>query len=141
MRHFVRFASIIFIFSAVPGAFAQAAAESVLLHGNVAAAGAKSGTSLGKAINKATNKINNSVRTTTQRPAISSSMTVQIERTPLPDNATTASARPMPTTQPAPAAAPRTSMIVSMQGGRVTRPATPKTVTSQSSATIAPQQN
>ena len=139
MRYFVRLAIIIFILSAIPVACAQAAAESVLLHGNVAAAGAKSGAALGKAINKSTTKISNSVHAAAQRPAISSSMTVQIERTPLPENA--ASALAVPTALPVGASAPRTSMIVSMQGGRVTRPAPPKTATSPSSTTATPQQN
>jgi hypothetical protein len=139
MRHIVRLAIFFAIFSIAPAAFAQAAAETVLLHGNVTGATAKSGTALGKAINKASSQVSNKVHTTTQQ-SVESGMTFQVERTPLRQTTPTTNSQATSTTQAA-ATPAHNSMIVSMQGGRVTRPIVPKSGASQTADKNATQNN
>ncbi len=139
MRHIVRLAIIFPVLSIAPAAFAQAAAESVLLHGNVTGTTAKAGTALGKAINKASSQVSNKVHTTGQQP-VESGMTFQIEGTPLRQATPTNNSQSTPTTQAA-TTPTRNSMIVSMQGGRVTRPIVTKAGTSPSAEKNATQTN
>ena len=139
MRHIVRLATIFAVLSFAPAAFAQAAAESVLLHGNVTGTTAKAGTALGKAINKASSQVSNKVHTTTPQ-SVDSGMTFQIERTPLRPATPTNNSQPPSTTQAA-ANPAHNSMIVSMQGGRVTRPIAPKNGTAPTAEKNATQNN
>jgi len=139
MRHIVRLAIIIAVFSVAPAAFAQAAAESVLLHGNVTGTTAKAGTALGKAINKASSQVSDKVHTTTQQ-SVDSGVTFHIERTPLRQTTPTNNSQPTSTTQTA-ATPARNSMIVSMQGGRVTHPIVPKSGASQPAEKNTTQNN
>lgn len=106
------------ILLAVQAAYSQAAAESVLLNSNSAAATVKAGTSIGNALNKASGKLANQVPTAVNHPkrTQSSGVNVVIERTPrtaAPATAATTTAKP----------ATSGTMITSIQGGHITRPA------------------
>jgi len=107
MRAHILYVTLFVLLLAVTAAFPQAAAESVLLNGNSAAAGAKAATVLSNTLNKAGNRIAGQIETLPQsKPVIHTSKPV--------------------THSPSHRNAPKTtttngaSMITSIQGGRVT---------------------
>ena len=104
-------AGTLFLLLGVDAAFAQAAAESVLLNGSAATAAAKAGTVLGNNLNKAGSK------TAGQLQTVPKSRVVVHPSKP----ATHSTNRPTaPTAPAAPTVANRAPMVTSIQGGRVT---------------------
>ena len=112
MRAYILSVILFVLLLAVRVAFPQAAAESVLLNGNSATATAKAGTALGNALNKTTNKIAGQIQTVPQSKVVThkTQRAAQVQSHP-----------------PATATAPSkgTSMITSIQGGRVTHSSAP----------------
>ena len=108
------------IFAGGQAAYAQAAAESVLLNSNSAAATVKAGTAMGNALNGASNKLANQLPATVAHPRpahAASGVEVKIERTPrMPVSSASAAT-------PAKPANPNGSLITSIQGGKVSKPA------------------
>lgn len=98
--------TLIVLLLGVGTGLAQATAEATLMHGNSATATARSGTVLGRALNKASRGIAG-----------------QVQNVPRP-SVVTHRGRPAPQAPGSlPATAAGSSMIVSIQGGRLTRPA------------------
>ena len=105
---------------AVPAAFSQAAAESILLNSNSAAATAKAGSSLGNALNSAGGKLGGQIQNIPQSGSAAPAKVV-VHRTQTasqPRQVAQAKNPPAAGTKPASGG----SMITSVQGGRVTRP-------------------
>ena len=104
------------IFLGAQAAYPQAAAESVLLNGNSAAATAKAGTSMGNALNRAGSKVGSQVQQTVTHRATPisrpSGVNIKIERTPR-TSVKPASAQP--------SAAASGPLITSIQGGHMSR--------------------
>jgi len=100
------------IFLGGQAAQAQAAAESVLVNSNSAAATAKAGTSMGNALNAASGRLGNQVQQTIpHRHPVQSGVRVKIERTPRTvAQASSAAAKPATTGG---------GLITSIQGGHL----------------------
>jgi len=109
-----------------PSAFAQAAAESVLLNANSAAATAKAGSALGSTLNRAGKQIGERVQQTVQ---------------PAPERVSQAGARPVSTIVfKSPAKCASTSQPASMPGSKTAaESAQPICSAQNSSITSAPQ--
>ena len=111
MRAHILYVTLFVLLLAVSAAFPQAAAESILLNGNSATAGAKAGSVLGNTLNKTNNRIAGQIQAVpqskavihTSKPAAQSRGNVHAPTTATGNGA---------------------SMITSIQGGRVTRPST-----------------
>ncbi len=112
------------IFLAAQVVFAQAAAESVLLNSNSAAATAKAGTSLGNALNRAGSSLGGQIQNIPQSKVVTHPA-LGVHKTE-----TASQARQVAQTKNPPLAAKPASggsMITSVQGGRVTRSTPPST--------------
>ena len=94
----------LFLLVTIRSVFPQAAAESVLLNGNSATAATKASTALGNGLNKSSKKVAGQVQTISPLKGPSKRATL---------SSTHSSA-------PAHTANERSSMIISIQGGRVT---------------------
>ena len=101
--HFLYLSLFVFLLGAA-AAFAQAAAESVLLNGNSATAAVKAGTVLGQSLNNTNNAIAGKIE------AVPRSKVVANKRAVKPQ-----SHLPAPST----ASGKRASMITSIRGGRI----------------------
>jgi hypothetical protein len=106
MRANILLVTLFVLVLSVSAAFAQAAAESVLLNGNSATAAAKAGTVLDNTWNKISNKTARQIQTVPQAKVVTH---------------TSKRGTPSASHLPAPAIANRASMITSVQGGRLTR--------------------
>jgi hypothetical protein len=102
-------------------AYAQAAAESVMLNGHVGLAGAKAGTAMGNSLSRATSGIAGQIQNVPQSKVV----VHRNPRTTPSSRSTRASSTPATPTAVAPASGG--SMITSIQGGHVTRPPTSST--------------
>lgn len=110
----------LFVVFAVSVAFPQAAAEAALLNGNSATATAKAGTVLGNTLNKASSKVGGQIQTITQ-PKAANQPRKPVTRSTVPLHAA-------PSTKSSGG-----SMIISIQGGTVTRSSNNSTSTAQPS--------
>jgi hypothetical protein len=119
----LRFLFLGLLFLGLEGNFAhaQAAAESVLLNGHVGLAGAKAGTAMGNSLSRATSGIAGQIQNVPQSKVV----VHRNPRTTPASRSTRASNTPATPTTVAPATGG--SMITSIQGGHVTRPATSST--------------
>jgi hypothetical protein len=106
-------------FAGAPAAHAQAAAESVLLNSNSAAATTKAGTSMGNVLNAASSKLGNQVQKTTGQGRSIQTRGGKVTVVHHPKT---------PVQTPAAATKPATnsgSLITSIQGGRLSSAAPP----------------
>jgi hypothetical protein len=120
MRVRVLIGITLLVLLAVPAAFSQAAAESILLNSNSAAATAKAGTSLGNSLNSAGGKLGGQIQNIPQsKSATHSGVVVHRTQTASQTRQVAQTKNPPPVgAKPASGG----SMITSVQGGRVTRP-------------------
>ncbi len=123
MRTRVLIEITLLVLLAVPAAFSQAAAESILLNSNSATATAKAGTSLGNALNSAGSKLGGQIQNIPQSKTVTHTSVV-VHKTP-----TASQPQQLAQTKNPPPAKPASggSMITSVQGGKVTRSAPPTT--------------
>lgn len=120
---------IILVILATTAAFAQAAAESVLLNQSSAAATAKAGTSLGGALNRASSSLGGQVQNIPQSKTVTHTAVVGHKTQNAAQPRQVARTKNPPPVGAKPASGG--SMITSVQGGRVTHatqatPATPQ---------------
>lgn len=127
MRARVLIESTLVIILATPAAFAQAAAETVLLNQSAATATAKAGTSLGSALNRASSGLGGQIQNIPQSRTAASAKVIVHRSQPATTRQQLAQAKNPPAAGAKPASGG--SMIMSVQGGRVTRttPATSAT--------------
>ncbi len=122
MRARVLIGITLLVLLAVPAALSQAAAESVLLNSNSAAATAKAGTSLGNALNSASGKLGGQIQNIPQSKTVTHrALGVHKTQTASQARQVAQAKNPPLATKPASGG----SMITSVQGGKVTRSAPP----------------
>jgi hypothetical protein len=117
------------LLAAVPVAFSQAAAESILLNQSSATATAKAGTSLGNALNKAGGQLGGQIQSIPQSKVVTAPRLGA--QTSQHATQTRHLAQAKAPAVPAKSAGSGGSMITSVQGGRVTRPSPASPATPQ----------